>query len=138
MQNDYIDLMVNWILTELKIYISQYYSKTLGGFNFHSVHYKHQIKSVINFQKGYILYSLLIWYLFANLIWVLSSVRFVAETEAGSTGELAASLISPVLDIIVKAHTHAYLSKTVVNNALELLVLTLKELPISLTPLGDK
>ena len=68
----------------------------------------------------------------------MSSVRFVAETEAGSTGELAASLILPVLDIIVKAHTHAYLSKAVVNNALELLVLTLKELPTSITPLGDK
>ena len=136
MQNNYIDLMVNWILTKLNI--SEYYSKTSAEFNFNSVHYKHQIKSVINFQKGYILYSLLIWYLFANLIWVLSSVRFVAETEAGSTGELAGNLISPVLDIIVKAHTHAYLSKTVVNNALELLVLTLKELPTSITPLGDK
>lgn len=45
-------------------------------------------------------------------------------------------LISPVLDVIVKAHTHPYLSKAAVNNALELLVLMLKELPSAITPLG--
>ena len=61
---------------------------------------------------------------------------FVAEKET-TIKELVDGLISPVLDVIVKAHTHAYLSKTAINNALELLVLVLKELPNSVTPLGN-
>jgi len=63
-----------------------------------------------------------------------SFLSFVAEKEA-TVKDLLGSLISPVLDVIVKAHTHAYLSRTAVNNALELLVLMLKELPTSITPL---
>ena len=68
----------------------------------------------------------------------LPFVSYVVEKEAATTTkELIGSLISPVLDVIVKAHTHPYLSKTTVNNALELLVLALRELPATITPLGN-
>jgi len=50
--------------------------------------------------------------------------------------EMAGILILPVIDVIVKAHTHAYLSKTVINSALELLVLMLGELPSYATQTG--
>ena len=73
------------------------------------------------------------WYLFAKFCFV----SFVSEKEVTTTTkELVGGLISPVLDVIVKSHTHPYLSKTAVNNALELLVLMLKELPSTITPLG--
>lgn len=61
---------------------------------------------------------------------------FVAEKTI-TVKELVEILISPVLDVIVKAHTHPYLLKTTVNNALQLLVLILKELPAYVTPLGS-
>lgn len=51
--------------------------------------------------------------------------------------DLAASLILPVIDVIVKAHTHAYLSKVLINDALELLVLILGELPSYATQTGQ-
>jgi len=53
-----------------------------------------------------------------------------------SAKELMGILILPVIDLIVKAHTHAYLSKAVINSAVELLVLMLGELPSYVTQIG--
>ena len=61
--------------------------------------------------------------------------RLVSKNE-NTVKELAGSLILPVIDVIVKAHTHAYMSKAVINNALELLVLMLGELPSYATLIG--